>query len=71
MVSFYQNKKLIGQEALMVACENPSNTIFQVKRLIGRNFNDAKLRDDIKLLPYKVENFDNRPKIKVEIDGEE
>ncbi len=46
--------RLVGQVAKRQAVTNPDNTIFSVKRLIGRRFGDAEVQRDIKLLPYAV-----------------
>jgi molecular chaperone DnaK len=45
---------LVGEPAKGQAIVNPENTIFSIKRLIGRKFRDSTVQDDIKLLPYKV-----------------
>ena len=47
-------EKLIGQPAKRQAVTNPENTIFAVKRLIGRNFNDATVKKDIETAPFKI-----------------
>ena len=48
------NEKLIGQPAKRQAVTNPENTIFAVKRLIGRNFEDEKVKKDIETSPFKI-----------------
>lgn len=50
-------QRLVGDAAKNQAASNPSNTIFDVKRLIGRKFSDASVQRDSKLLPYKSELF--------------
>lgn len=47
-------ERLVGQSAKRQAVTNPLNTIFAVKRLIGRNFNDPMVQKDIDLVPYKI-----------------
>jgi len=47
-------ERLVGEIAKRQAIVNPDNTIFSVKRLIGRKFNDASVQYDIKRLPYKI-----------------
>ncbi|MGE3624185.1 MAG: molecular chaperone DnaK [Bdellovibrionales bacterium] len=47
-------ERLVGQSAKRQAVTNPSNTIFAVKRLIGRRFDDPMVQKDIKLMPYKI-----------------
>ena len=51
-----ENEKLIGQPAKRQAVTNPENTIFAVKRLIGRNFDDATVKKDIEAAPFKIVN---------------
>ena len=51
-----ENEKLIGQPAKRQAVTNPENTIFAVKRLIGRNFNDSTVKKDIEAAPFKIVN---------------
>ncbi|MFA5967257.1 MAG: molecular chaperone DnaK [Patescibacteria group bacterium] len=48
------NEKLVGQIAKRQAVTNPDNTIFSVKRLIGRKFTDSEVQRDQKILPYKI-----------------
>jgi molecular chaperone DnaK len=47
-------ERLVGQSAKRQAVTNPQNTIFAVKRLIGRRFDDAMVQKDINLMPYKI-----------------
>ncbi len=57
VVAFSQeNEKLIGQPAKRQAVTNPENTIFAVKRLIGRNFEDPTVKKDIEAAPFKIVN---------------
>ncbi len=49
-------KKLIGQPAKRQAVTNPENTIFAVKRLIGRNFDDPTVKKDVEAAPFKIIN---------------
>jgi len=51
-----ENEKLIGQPAKRQAVTNPENTIFAVKRLIGRNFEDPTVKKDIQAAPFKIVN---------------
>ena len=60
MVAFTESKeKLVGQSAKRQAVTNPENTIFAIKRLIGRNFEDKLVKDDSGLVPYKIVKGDN------------
>ena len=57
VVAFTDNdEKLIGQPAKRQAVTNPENTIFAVKRLIGRNFNDSSVKKDVETSPFKIIN---------------
>jgi molecular chaperone DnaK len=52
-------ERLVGQIAKRQAVTNPENTVFGVKRLIGRKFESKEVQDDIKILPYKMEKASN------------
>jgi molecular chaperone DnaK len=54
IVAFTDNERLVGQPAKRQAVTNPDNTIFGVKRLIGRRFDDEHLAKDKKNLPFKL-----------------
>ena len=55
MVSFdEENSRLIGQPAKRQAVTNPENTLFAIKRLIGRPFNDPATKKDIDMVPYSI-----------------
>ncbi|KAF6003669.1 Luminal-binding protein 4 [Cyanidiococcus yangmingshanensis] len=71
-VAFTDKERLIGDAAKNQLALNPERTVFDVKRLIGRRFNDDSVQRDMKLLPYKIVNKDGKPYIRVQIrDGEE
>jgi molecular chaperone DnaK len=53
------NEVLVGQSAKRQAVTNPENTLFAVKRLIGRKFDDDVVQKDIKMVPYKIVRADN------------
>ncbi len=53
-----EGEKLIGQPAKRQAVTNPENTIFAVKRLIGRNFDDPTVKKDVETAPFKIVNSD-------------
>ncbi len=60
MVAFTESKeKLVGQSAKRQAVTNPENTLFAIKRLIGRNFEDQVVKSDSDLVPYKIVKGDN------------
>lgn len=58
-------ERLVGQSAKRQAVINGENTVFSIKRLIGRQFNDEEVQRDIKLMPYKIEKADNVVKVKM------
>ena len=60
---------LVGAPAKRQAVTNPQNTIYAVKRLIGRKFNEKEVQKDIDLMPYKIAKADNGDAW-VEIRGE-
>ncbi|KAF4685346.1 Luminal-binding protein 5 [Perkinsus olseni] len=70
-VSFTEDDRFVGEAAKNEAAVNPHNTVFDVKRLIGRRFNDKTVQKDKKLLPYKIVNKNDKPMISVEVKGEE
>ncbi|HEY4647369.1 MAG TPA: molecular chaperone DnaK [Steroidobacteraceae bacterium] len=53
------NEILVGQSAKRQAVTNPQNTLFAIKRLIGRRFDDAVVQKDIGMVPYKIVKADN------------
>jgi molecular chaperone DnaK len=60
MVAIADNgERLVGQIAKRQAITNPENTVFGVKRLIGRKYDSVEVQNDIKVLPYKIEKAPN------------
>merc|ERR1711871_310467 len=70
-VSFNDKERLIGDSAKNAASTNTKNTVFDAKRLIGRDFNDPVLQKDLKHLAYKVVDESNKPKIQVTYKDEQ
>jgi len=65
-VAFTPDERLIGDAAKNQTARNPTNTVFDAKRLIGRKYNDKSIQEDIKLWPFKVESgADDKPMIVV------
>ncbi|GJU69427.1 luminal binding protein 5 [Tanacetum coccineum] len=64
------SQRLIGDDAKNQAALNAGKTIFDVKRLIGRKFEDKEVQRDLKLIPYKIVNKDGNPYIQVQKDDE-
>lgn len=54
-----EGEVLVGQPAKRQAITNPKNTLFAIKRLIGRKFKDDEVQRDIKIMPYRIVNSDN------------
>ncbi len=69
-VSFTDTERLIGDAAKNQVALNPTNTVFDAKRLIGRRFDDASVQSDMKHWPFAVVNDGGKPKIQVEYKGE-
>ncbi|KAH7945540.1 hypothetical protein HPB49_012118 [Dermacentor silvarum] len=69
-VAFTDQERLIGEAAKNQAALNPTNTVFDAKRLIGRNFNDPALQNDMKHWPFKVISDGNKPRVQVTFRGE-
>ena len=70
-VAFTENERLIGDAAKNQSAQNPNNTVFDAKRLIGRKFSDPVVQKDIKHFPFKVvADSNDNPLIEVEYKGE-
>ncbi|CRK46142.1 hypothetical protein BN1723_016647, partial [Verticillium longisporum] len=69
-VSFTDKERLIGEAAKNQAAMNPTNTVFDVKRLIGRRFDDPDVKKDTDTWPFKVIDDNGSPKVEVEYLGE-
>ena len=71
-VAFTDTERLLGNAAKSQCNQNPTNTVFDAKRLIGRNYNEKDVQEDIKHYPYTVvPNKDGKPAIKVMYKNEE
>jgi L1 cell adhesion molecule like protein len=69
-VSFTTEERLIGDAAKSSVSQNPNNTVFDAKRLIGQKFNDPTVQSDMKHFTYKVIDKENKPYIEVDYKGE-
>merc|ERR1711904_299753 len=63
--------RLIGEAAKNQATIQPTQTLFDVKRLIGRRFKDSTVQKDMKLLPFKIVEKSGKPAISVQVGGKE
>jgi L1 cell adhesion molecule like protein len=64
------DERLIGDAAKSAFGQNLGNTVYEIKRMMGREFNDSVLQKDLKLLPYKVVNVNGKPKVEVTVKDE-
>ena len=69
VIAYTDDETLVGQSAKRQAVTNPTNTLFAVKRLIGRRFKDDVVQKDIKMVPYTIAEADNGDAW-VEVKGE-
>lgn len=69
-VSFTDTERLIGVAAKNALTSNPTNTVYDAKRMIGRNFDDSKLQEDMKHFSFNVVDKNNKPKISVSFKNE-
>ncbi|KAG6620559.1 hypothetical protein I3842_Q061500 [Carya illinoinensis] len=71
-VAFTEKERLVGDSAKNQVARNPSNSVFDAKRLIGRRFSDPLVQNDINLWPFKViEGSKDKPMIVVSYKGED
>jgi len=70
-VGFTDSERLIGLAAKNAATSNPTNTVYDAKRMIGREFSDPKLQDDMKHFSFKVVDRNGKPKIRVNYKSED
>ena len=68
-VSFNENERLIGEAAKSMVSSNPTNTVFDAKRLIGQKFSDPKVQNLTKHFTYKVIEKNDKPNIQVQYQG--
>merc|ERR1719150_3363000 len=68
-VAFTDEERLVGEAAKNQASANPKRTIYVVKRLIGRKFDDKEVQRDLKWVPYDVVSKAGKPYVSVEMAG--
>ncbi|MGY4673915.1 molecular chaperone DnaK [Ursidibacter arcticus] len=59
IIAYTDKETLVGQPAKRQAITNPKNTLFAIKRLIGRRFEDAEVQRDIEIMPFEISKADN------------
>ncbi|MDH2997771.1 molecular chaperone DnaK [Pasteurellaceae bacterium LFhippo2] len=59
IIAYTDNETLVGTPAKRQAITNPKNTLFAIKRLIGRRFTDAEVQRDIEIMPFEISKADN------------
>ena len=69
-VAWSDGERLVGDAAKNQATINPENTVFDVKRLIGRKFSDKSVKADKKLFPFKLVDKKGKPYVEVTVAGE-
>jgi molecular chaperone DnaK (HSP70) len=68
-VAFTDSERLIGQAAKNQVHKNPKNTLYDIKRLIGRGYDDAEVQKDIKAFPFSVIDRSGKPQLSVKNQG--
>ncbi|KAH3664301.1 hypothetical protein OGAPHI_004653 [Ogataea philodendri] len=69
-VAFTDEERLVGDAAKNQIASNPTNTIFDIKRLIGHRFEDKVVQKELKHLPYKIVDQGGRPVVETKVNGE-
>ena len=69
-VAWADDERLVGDAAKNQATINPENTVFDVKRLIGRNFKDKTVQQDKKMFPFGLVDRKGKPYVQVTVDGQ-
>ncbi len=69
-VAFNDSERLIGDAAKNQCAMNPTNTVFDAKRMMGRKFDEATIQSDMKHWPFTVVNHGGKPKVQVDFKGE-
>ena len=65
-----EGERLVGDAAKNQLTSNPENTVFDIKRLIGRRFNEPSVQSDIKHYPFTVLNKGDKPYVQVNVGSE-
>jgi len=70
-VAFTDSERLVGDSAKHQVASNPTNTVYDAKRMIGRRYSEKTIQKDIKLWPFEVVNREGKPYVKVNYQGGE
>ncbi|TIA99731.1 hypothetical protein E3P96_02844 [Wallemia ichthyophaga] len=70
-VAFTDEGRLVGESAKNQYSQNPTNTVFDAKRFIGRKMDDPDMKRDVKHLPFSIKSKQNKPSIEVEWKGDD
>ena len=71
VVAFLDNEIFVGEQTEFKMIKDPKNKIYAIKRIIGRNFDDKEVQEDLKHFPFKVINDDlGRPQIEINFNNE-
>ncbi|KAI8607437.1 heat shock 70 kDa protein, partial [Chytriomyces sp. MP71] len=70
-VAFTDDERLVGDAAKNQAPMNPTNTVFDAKRLVGRRFDEPDVQNDMKHFPFKLVSKEGKPVIQVQVKGEQ
>jgi len=65
-VAFTDDEKLVGEAAKNQGASNPLRTVYVIKRLVGRKFEDKEVQRDMKYLPYKIVSKQGKPYVSVD-----
>jgi heat shock protein 5 len=68
-VAWNDEERLVGDAAKNQFAANPHRTVFDIKRMIGRKFDDKDVQKDMKHFPFKVVNKNGQPRVKVDVGG--
>ncbi|KAI6877051.1 78 kDa glucose-regulated, partial [Hortaea werneckii] len=68
-VAWNDEERLVGDAAKNQYASNPHRTIFDIKRLIGRKYDERDVQRDIKHFPFSVVNKNGQPRVQVEVSG--
>lgn len=68
-VAWTDEERLVGDAAKNQYASNPRRTVFDVKRMIGRKWEEKEVQNDIKHFPFKVVNKNGQPRVQVDVKG--